>query len=382
MSPTERTVADVFANVLHAPNVGLDDDFFDLGGHSLLAVRLMSAIESACGRALPLAMLFEARTPRQLAAVVETGVSTAPAVLVPMQKAGAKPPVFCVHGIGGEVLVYSALAARMRPDRPFIGICSLPIDDRESPSQTIEEQAARYLRDLLRYAPEGPYYLGGYSHGGRVALEMALQLEAMNKPVAFLGIFDTTPMAIRTSWPLYAARLVWNVPKWLWYDGLRTPWAENRERLARNLRTVGRRLAAFAPAHRAGGGAPRRSALEATDIMSLDNLPDRYRRRYIEDFRAFVAYRPSGRCRSVTLFRANGQPILASHEPDLGWHLVSDQVDVRRVPGNHSSILEPPWVDRLARELEVALDDAQRRAGDWRGLDAAAAGPPDGPRPR
>jgi amino acid adenylation domain-containing protein len=370
MSPRERMLADVFAAVLRTPNVGPDDDFFDLGGHSLLAVRLMAAIEEASGRALPLATLFEARTPRQLAAAIDADADAAPSILVPMQKAGTKPPVFCVHGIGGEVLVYSALAARMAPDRPFVGICSQAIDDRETPAQTIEEQAARYLREVLRHAPDGPYYLGGYSHGGRVALEMALQLDAMHKPVAFVGIFDTTAMPTRTAWPLYLGRLLWNVPKWLWYDGLRTSWPENRERLTRNLRVVGGRLAALV----SGRTSARR--LEATDIMPLDNLPDRYRRRYIEDFRAFTTYRPSGRCRSVTLFRASGQPILGSHEPDLGWHLASDQVDVRHVPGNHSSILEPPHVDRLALELKTALDEAQRRAGDLRGLDAATAGPP------
>jgi amino acid adenylation domain-containing protein len=373
LSRAERMVAVAFATVLGVPAVGPDDDFFDLGGHSLLAVRLMSEIESACGRALPLGTLFEARTPRQIAAVVESGAPEAPAILVPLQKAGAKPPIFCVHGIGGEVLVYSALAAAMPRDRPFVGICSLPIDERETPCQTIEEQAARYLRDLIRAAPDPPYYLGGYSHGGRVALEMALQLEAMGRPVAFVGIFDTTPMTTHTPWPVYLARLLWNVPKWLWYDGLRTSWADNRERFTRNLGTVGRRLAAFAPDRRPDG-APPPPKLEATDIMSLDGLPDRYRRRYIEDFRAFMSYRPSGRCRSVTLFRAIGQPILGSHEPDLGWRLASDQVDVRHIPGNHASILEPPWVERLARELEAALDDAQRRAGDRRGLDAEPLG--------
>jgi amino acid adenylation domain-containing protein len=370
MSSRERMLADVFAAVLRAPSVGPDDDFFVLGGHSLLAVRLMAAIEEATGRALPLATLFEARTPRQLATAIDTDADAAPSILVPMQKAGAKPPFFCVHGIGGEVLVYSALAARMAPDRPFVGICSQAIDDRETPAQTIEEQPARYLREILRHAPDGPYYLGGYSHGGRVALEMALQLNAMHKPVAFVGIFDTTAMPTRTAWPLYVGRLLWNVPKWLWYDGLRASWPENVERLTRNLRVVGGRVAAVV----SGGRSAR--PLEATDIMPLDNLPDRYRRRYLEDFRAFTTYRPSGRCQSVTLFRASGQPILSSHEPDLGWRLASDQVDVRHVPGNHSSILEPPYVDRLALELKAALDEAQRRAGDHRGVDAATAAPP------
>ncbi|WP_155768588.1 AMP-binding enzyme, partial [Mycobacterium colombiense] len=47
VTPTEETLAAIYAQVLGLDRVGIDDSFFDLGGDSLSAMRVIAAVNSA-----------------------------------------------------------------------------------------------------------------------------------------------------------------------------------------------------------------------------------------------------------------------------------------------------------------------------------------------
>ncbi|MFL6200633.1 MAG: condensation domain-containing protein, partial [Thermoanaerobaculia bacterium] len=71
LTPVEKIVAGVMADVLGLPRVGPDDNFFQLGGHSLTGARMFSRLRQVFRADLPLRILFESPTAAGLAAEIE-----------------------------------------------------------------------------------------------------------------------------------------------------------------------------------------------------------------------------------------------------------------------------------------------------------------------
>lgn len=118
-----RQLTRIWQEILAVESIGSDQNYFDLGGDSSLAVQLFAQIERVFAVKLPLATLFEAPTIEELARVLRR--ESAPAgwsPLVAIQTSGSRPAFFCVHGAGGNVLIYRELAQHLGPDQPFYGL--------------------------------------------------------------------------------------------------------------------------------------------------------------------------------------------------------------------------------------------------------------------
>ncbi|WP_218081857.1 non-ribosomal peptide synthetase [Anthocerotibacter panamensis] len=69
-TPVEQILAEIWAEILKRPEVGLQDDFFALGGHSLLATQVVSRVREVLGVTLLLHQFFEAPTLAQLSTLL------------------------------------------------------------------------------------------------------------------------------------------------------------------------------------------------------------------------------------------------------------------------------------------------------------------------
>ena len=63
----ERQLTKIWIEVLHLPQVGVTQNFFDVGGHSLLVVQVLSRIRELLGKDVPMAHVFRFPTIRSLA---------------------------------------------------------------------------------------------------------------------------------------------------------------------------------------------------------------------------------------------------------------------------------------------------------------------------
>jgi thioesterase domain-containing protein/acyl carrier protein len=217
----QKRLSGIWQRVLRISPVGIHDNFFELGGDSLAAVRILSDVEAITGCSDPLVALIEAPTIAELAKLVrDARFGRFDKCLVPIKSSGARPPFFCVHGVGGNVLELIDLARHVHADQPFYGIQAVGLAGRAPEHKsTVEEMARHYIREVRELQPEGPYFLGGSSFGGLVAYEMARQLAAVGQPVALVALFDTSapgcPLRDTSAWRhrmdslLYRVTLHW-----------------------------------------------------------------------------------------------------------------------------------------------------------------------------
>ena len=68
----EQQIAAIWAEILHLPRVGLDDNFFEVGGHSLLAIQITSRVQAELGLEVPLVEVFQTETLRAYAQAAAT----------------------------------------------------------------------------------------------------------------------------------------------------------------------------------------------------------------------------------------------------------------------------------------------------------------------
>ncbi len=197
-SEAERRVIRRFEAVLGVTGVGPEDDFFALGGHSLLAVELFAELERLGRRRLPLALIFEAPTPRRLAASLG---SDAPAThwdsLVPLKPTGGRPPLFVIAAGDGNIVGFGPLARHVSAEQPLYGLQPSGLDGRRPLDRGVAEMATRYLEAIRRVQPHGPYLLAGRCNGATVAYEIAQQLHAAGEDAPLLVALDSSPPAAK-----------------------------------------------------------------------------------------------------------------------------------------------------------------------------------------
>ena len=344
-SALEAQLAALWADALGLDHVGLDDDFFLLGGDSLQAVELFMRVEAAFGQRLPRSALFEAGTVSEMARRIEAAVPSAS--VVPVQPDGDRPPFFCVHGGTGEVLNFRPLAKRLGPSQPFYAIQAAGLDGTALPPVRVEELAAEYIREIKKVQPTGPYYLGGFSFGGRVAYVMARQLREAGERVGLLALLDPFSGLGRHRVEL-------------------GPWLVSQWRVVRGLGPAAMPGYMWRRVRRFSGRMATRGRLFGVQLAlrhyqgQEDALPGFLRRPEDRLTLAHESYRPVPYDGSAVLFQAQ-RNIRTHADAHAGWHkLVRGGLEVFPMPCSHSQIMEEPYV----REMADVLSD--RMNGDSR----------------
>ncbi|MCB8946156.1 MAG: amino acid adenylation domain-containing protein [Ardenticatenaceae bacterium] len=330
----EAQLAAIWATVLELEQIGVHDNFFELGGHSLLAVSLMNQIQKNLGHRLTLAVLFQTPTIAELAAylVVDVPGKKEWHALVEIQPGNpTRPPFFCVHGAGGNVLNFHDLAHHLGADQPVYGLQAVGVDGLSEPLPSVEAMADLYLSEIRERQSSGPYYVGGYSGGGVVAYEMAQRLYAEGEDV-LLVFFDTFH-------PHFTARSIERT--------------EHQEALKEEGLSylIGRAIGKFERHYMWY----KQKFLVRYYLWRKRPLPFDLRDWYLTtNFSQVVPqYQPQPYSGKVVMFRATAVAQVYSHGGlDWGWRKEIANLEIVKVPGTHDSLILEPNVKMIVGYLK------------------------------
>ncbi|MCY1004093.1 thioesterase domain-containing protein [Nannocystis pusilla] len=233
-------------------------------------------------------------------------------------------PIFLVQPIGGTVYTYLPLARHLDAGGAAIfGVRASGTDPGEPVLDEVPAMAERYVADILREQPEGPYTVGGHSAGGITAYEVARQLEARGQAVKLL-ILDAPSM------PAVYDDVIETIDDFL------------------------RSHEAFASCE---------STSYQSFVAALETDPA-LRQIVLATCLAEQRYKPRPISAEVVYFAASEQRDARDTHAGMYWlDLVEGEFSLYRTPGDHFTMMDDPWVETLARLIDRHLArDLPRRA--------------------
>lgn len=337
LSATEHRVLELWRAALGREHIGLDDDFLLVGGDSLSGITLVTRLEEAFGIELALVEAFSVPTVRGMARLVEDRQRQTPTrrghgLVLLRNGASTTRQLFLLHDVYGRVDSYHSLSQQLANALEVWGIPVL-IDTTRVPAMDIVALARQHVQKIRQIQPAGPYYLGGWSFGGIVAFEVAVQLEQQGAQVEQLFLIDSSA-PVQPFWAnTYAAYcqaravldtlagqpepgdLLQHVPDVL-LKAMPNPRQLDNDRLIENVRQMGPAL------------------------------------------RALADYTPTGALHaSIVAFRAHSSH--EAHREEWG-NLTRQPVTWHDVDGDHFSVLQMPRVELLASTINETVLSASR----------------------
>ncbi|MDJ0836038.1 MAG: non-ribosomal peptide synthase/polyketide synthase [Acidobacteriota bacterium] len=335
---TETDLAEIWAELLERRHVGRHADFFQLGGHSLMAVRLLNRIQSRFHVRLPVSVVFQQPTLAGLADLIDTA-SLETRCLTRLNSETDGRPWFMIHPAGGQTHWYLPLAGNL--DVPVFGLESPALKGGDLFTD-LSELAAFYLESALDTGAQEPFRLLGWSLGGPIAFEMALQLEERGKTPACLVLVDSLRRQQIGNWNETTRALVF-------LHDLMSDVSEAQRQKA---------LAAASPGDSA--------ATLFRKLKERNLLPEEWAPEFLRDmFRVYEAnlgmaadYQPGRAYRGQVILVRAQDSVSSGQISDLcnGWgNFCKGDLRVVDMPGDHYNLLRRERVGRLVRLLKRAM---------------------------
>lgn len=343
----EESIKAIFSKVLNIESPGLNQSFFEIGGNSLLAIELLYHINRQASVQLPLSFLFQNTTIAQIAKGLHEQAQFSP--LVKLKDGDGNRVLILVHPAGGDIFCYHTFANLLDVN---ITIYGLQADNKHNSEENISTMAAQYLAEIEQKQFQGTLIFGGWSMGALVAYEMAVQYAKNKNRTPDVLIFD------QMAYSQNAHKSVHDIDRIVLF-------AEKAEHMIGDRLNITReRIESLS--------ARERSALFLEKFKQHGLAPEQID---LDDFHGFLeqmiqhneiasSYYPASYNGRLVVVRSEDSLLLKSGErtysdnrpKGLLWEEFAKDILFVPSPGNHVSMMRKPYVEILAKRIEMILE--------------------------
>ncbi|MDB5004481.1 MAG: amino acid adenylation protein [Mucilaginibacter sp.] len=341
---TEQILYNIWSDYLNLKVSGINDSFFELGGHSLMAVQMLSQYKKITGKTFPLDVLYQYSDIKALAKYVDNDSNKYNyRYLVPIKAKGNNDPLYIIQGDSGNVLNFSNLIKYIDKEQPLYGLKAIGLDGINAPFENLTDIANHYIEEIVQHNPVGPYLLAGYSSGAYVAVEMRKQMSAVGKQVKLLIIdADAGMTEYKQKYKLIPKKIKRHYPEILTF--LKSSFLQPSNTIKNNFSNI--------------------SSYFSNNVVDKQSLIEEvsYAEKAIKNKRiqAFKNYKIEPFDDKVYLLKAKISVHYIDYGKFLGWEQYAKQgVNLVEVPGDHFSMLLPPYVEEFTSVLQRNINDTK-----------------------
>ncbi len=346
---TQDLLEAAFAECLGVKEVGADTDFFFAGGDSLMALDLLASIQRRLGVQIGHPELLSHPTPAALTTLA-MDESRQQGFLIQVRESigdGSASPVVLLPAITGLSESLLNLGRLTQSNNAFYLLNAIPTGAGGPLEYTIPAIASRYADELQERFGSTPLVLVGFSWGGLVAQELAIQLVNRRCPVRFIMLLDAPVPTVQLSRPPHRVQL-WrdrlrNLPYWIWYDLFEFE-------LSALLTRIKGWLVEKRGLH--GDG----SSPNLGTYFGRSGLSSAFEQGFKIRYQATLAHRPGQWDGECIVVRSLAQSLRDPRRGSMGWEGFCSQAPTcLTIRGHHESFLTEPYVQELVDELDQRL---------------------------
>ncbi len=181
----EIKVAQAFSEILECTGIGRSDNFFHLGGDSLSAARLVALL----GEPVTFADLYSHPTVQELAQFMAGQTAPRSEHLLVLQPSTARQHLIVFPYAGGSAASYLSISQKLGHLTHGLNVIAVNLPAQRLP----QKQMAEILSEAISRELQGELHFYSHCAGSSLALETAMALEKMGRPVASVLVAASLP---------------------------------------------------------------------------------------------------------------------------------------------------------------------------------------------